>query len=154
MTDHHKKLLGETLFGIKTNTILTLASLILCLGTLFNWVVSPIRQVAQRSKLLDQVAVDVNEIKTSGSKPLQAVISVLNRTREDVNEIKAIGSDPMRDRMAKVESVILNSIQPTLNRIEVQQDRIERKIDMHIEGRPYDPRISFDNPPEDSNNPG
>ncbi len=123
------KKLGEHLWSQKANTIITLAAAVGGLVYLYHFVKAPLDQIAAKSALLNQVAIDVDDIKTKGSRPLQEITTKLTSVVRDVAELQTKGAEPMRERMTKVETVI-ETIKPTL-------DRIERKIDWHLSNDRY-----------------
>lgn len=121
------KRITEHLWSTKANTIITLAATVGGLAFLYHFVKAPIDQIAAKSVLLNQVAIDVDDIKTKGSRPLQEIVTKVTAVIKDVEELKAKGAEPMRERMTKVEAVI-ETIKPALDRIDRKLERVETRL--------------------------
>jgi uncharacterized protein YoxC len=139
MTEHQKQKIskfGDKIFGLKANTFLTLLSIVLCMGTIFNWVVSPVRYIVSKVSTVDSIAKDVNEIKSNGSVPLQDMMHKLNEVCKDVNELQNKGALPLRERINKLEDTI-EFIKPSLTRIEKGIEENARRLERHIDKDTY-----------------
>ncbi len=116
------KKLGEHLWTQKANTIITLAAAVGGLVYLYHFVKAPLDQIAAKSALLNQVAIDVDDIKTKGSRPMQEMAIRITAVIKDVNELKSYGAVPLQLRIGKIETV-LDFIVPTIKNIDTKLDR-------------------------------